>query len=83
MVIPALSPAEFADKYLCYDDPVVTLDDLYEYMENHPDDDHWDYPVDEYDETFTDGVATDVVLVQDPVTREERWFEIDATGEEW
>ena len=84
MINRALTPGEFADAYLIYNDPINTLDDLFDYMENHPDDNHW-YWIDELDELNEHDIedAYDVVLVSEPGNpREAYWFEIDAT-ETW
>ena len=81
MINTAMTPREFADTYLVYDDNIETIQDLYDYMENHKDDDHWYYLAEDFD-AWSDRDEDDsvLVLVEDPVTREAAWFEEDATG---
>ena len=77
MINSALTPREFASRYLTYYDKIDSLDDLLDYMDNHSDDCHWYYTLDDID--FSDSLTGDVVLVEDPNTREVLWFEVDRT----
>ena len=84
MVNEAMTPWEFADKYLYYEDEINTLDDLFDYMENHPDDDHWYYE-DEIDiaDYYEDHDENDgeLIPVADPrFPHRVVWFEEGATS---
>ena len=63
-----ITPLEFAKRY--FKDfkgnamDISIIHDLYDYMEEHPDEDYWDYDVDDY-EVADDVDAYPVVLVED------------------
>ena len=75
-----ISPNEFAKQYFSDDTSnIKTILDLYVYMDKHPEEDYWDYPIEETKD-IVEGDCYPVVLVKDK-SGELRWFETVPTME--
>lgn len=80
----SITPLEFAKRY--FKDfngdiqDITIIHDLYDYMEEHPEEDYWDYDVDDY-EPADDVDAIPVVLVED-MQGDTRLFETVPTPNE-
>lgn len=73
-----ITPREFAEQYFMEGgDNIEFIQDLYAYMNSHPDEDYWDYSLDDTGEILENEGAP-VVLVKD-ITGEMRWFETSVT----
>lgn len=71
-----LTPQEFAASYLNGDiRSINTIQDIWDYLDTHPEEERSDYPLDEVLD-FVDSTGCPLVLVQDD-TGEMRWFETE------
>ena len=74
-----ITPKEFAIQYLAGDvSGIETIQDIWDYLDEHPEEEFWDYPLEELSHIL-ENEGTPVVLVENPDGSEIRWFETGYT----